>query len=196
QSVRSGEPRAELERRPLVSLAAEEYEYWSLRFEPQIAAWDERDIARKRGRRELERAAGDEQLRTELGRQPEEVGGRILRGEARDARFDALVEQSAAQFLERRRALAQFARLLRDVDEDELPSFAAQGCHELAQPGADAEDRSAGRPCTRQFELRVVAENRALELLQRRTRLDSQLVDEQPSRVAIRLECVRLPADA
>src|SRR5207244_1760102 len=59
------------------------------------------------------------------------------------------------------------------------------------------EDRSLGSnhfSCER--ERRVLAEDRLLQLLERGTRLDPQLVDEVPPRRLVRLQRLRLPAGA
>ena len=70
----------------------------------------------------------------------------------------------------------------------ERTSIAHDGPH-----GPDYGERLLGR---RRLERGIVGENRLLETLQRLAGLDPELVDEQPSRVAIHLERFRLAARA
>ena len=65
----------------------------------------------------------------------------------------------------------------------------------LASVANDDDDRAVPhRHVDVDGERRVVAEDRPLELLQLRARLDSELVDEHRSRFAVSLERLRLAA--
>ena len=58
---------------------------------------------------------------------------------------------------------------------------------------ADGIDRGAGSRAV-ELELRVVAQHRAVELLERGARLDAELIDELPPRVVVDLQRLGLPA--
>ena len=183
--MRACEPRAELERRPLLAPAAERHEHGTVGGERHLPR-RERDVARRRAdERGVGQAADDEQLRVLLGRKAREVACGVCRGEARRPRRDR-------RRRERRGARRELGRVACERHEHELASVGAERRHERRERQCVADNRPADRALLGRRERGVVAQDRALELLQRRARLDPELLHEQPPPLAVGRERVRL----
>src|SRR5439155_8660982 len=61
---------------------------------------------------------------------------------------------------------------------------------------SDHEDRALRRSAAFELQGRILPQNRALELLERRARVDAQLVDERPARILVCLERFGLSSGA
>src|SRR5204862_6847660 len=86
--------------------------------------------------------------------------------------------------------------LLDEVDEEERPAVAGERREEVLEAGGGADHAPAGArpPAPGPVEHRVVTQDRALELLELRARLEPELLDEDAATLAVARERLRLPA--
>ena len=132
-----------------------------------------------------------------LGGESDDVGSGLGRGVGGYARRDALLRKGVAAFGEHSARGLKLTVDAQEPSEYELarrPSSKRLGDREEvvepARVGCDDHDCSRSRRRGRLLrgQSRVLAKDRLLELVEGRARLDAELVDEQPPRLAIDLE--------
>ena len=140
-----------------------------------------------------------------LGGEPHGVHAWLARGVDGDAGRDALLRERVSALGERGARGRKLAIVAQEPSQDELargPSSERLGDHkqvvEALRVGRDDQDRALSRRRGRLLrgQLRILAKDRLLELVQGRARLDAELVDEQPPCLAIDLECLGLATRA
>jgi len=96
------------------------------------------------------------------------------------------------------RALRKLGRICDELDEQQLVVSRAERRDELTQLEAEADDAAPhARPAASHLvEVRVAPEDRAFELLQRRRRLDAELIHEETAAFAVARERIGLPPGA
>ena len=137
-----------------------------------------------------------------LGGESHDVRSWLARRVGGDARRDASLGESVSAFGERGARGRELTVVAQEPGEDDLarrpPGERFGDRQEVVEParvGRDDHDRSLSRRRERLLrgQSRVMPEDRLLELVQGRTRLDAELVDEQPPRLAVDLERIDLP---
>ena len=140
-----------------------------------------------------------------LGGESHGVRAWLARGVGGYAGRDALLRERVSAFGERGARGRKLAVIAQEPSQDELargPSSERLGDRkeviEALRVGCDDQDRALSRRRGRRLrgQVRIMAKDRLLELLQGRARLDAELLDEQPPRLAIDLERLDLATRA
>ena len=202
---RARRPRGQLDRRPVVVGAHERDEY---RARTEAASDHDGHVAgrllQQRGEllivQKAARPVEQHEVDVLLGGDPDEVVRRRGRDERRRPRRDRAGEERRAALFERGKGRRELAGRADEAGHDQLLRRAPrerlrereQRIEELV---AARRDENRGRK-HRKRELRVLAQDRPLELLQGRGRLDPELLDERAPAVTVGLERLGLSARA
>jgi hypothetical protein len=155
---------------------------------------------------EEDRRRGDEdEIDLVLASEPHGVVPRLGGSVRGDAGRHAALDETAASIGELRRCTCEVAVVAQEASENELarrpPSERLGDCEQVVERGrvaCDDHDRALPRRqriCLR-GQLRALLEDRLLELVEGRARLDAQLVPQQTPRLAIDLQPVCLASGA